>query len=163
VGQGDGHQLQHELEARVHNSDVSTINARMDGLAAFADERWRAHASLHAQLAKSLDEYKAAANEWRALVSDFKSDYVSLAEWRAEQRALIGRVDVLERTTVTEVAADASNLAMNTRIAVLEKVQLETSTEAATVRDLFTNGRNLILLLIAAIGVTITLIVFLRG
>ena len=140
------HQRQHKLEERLSDAAAELVSAQIkvletenDGQETLASERWRAHAEAHTALARALDEYKASANEWRRLVSEFKSDYLSLPEWKAEHRSLMTRVETLEQGRAMA------------------------ATEASTVRDLFGNMRNLLLLAIALIGVALTLITFFRG
>jgi uncharacterized membrane protein YqiK len=41
--------------------------------------RWQAHREQHDTIARALTEYKAQSNEWRALVSDMRASYATLA------------------------------------------------------------------------------------
>jgi len=68
---------------------------------AFSDERWKAHADkhadekeldsayreahaqLHSSVARNLDEYKTASNEWRAALADMRSSFATKGEVEA--------------------------------------------------------------------------------
>lgn len=164
------HQRQHRLERRLTDAAAELVAAQIhvlevenNGQEGLAEERWRAHSEVHAQLAEALKEYKAAANEWRSLVSDFKSDYLSLPEWKAEHRSLIARVETLERTALQVAEYQASHTSLVNRVSSLETNKTEMSAEASTVRSLFNTMRNLLLFIIALITVAVVLITFFKG
>ena len=140
------HQRQHKLEERLSDAAAELVSAQIkvleaenDGQVNLADERWQGHKEAHAQLAAQLEHSQSQANEWRGSLSDLRNTFVTMAEWKAEHRALITRVETLEQGRAMA------------------------ATEASTVRDLFGNMRNLLLLCIALIGVALTLITFFRG
>jgi len=64
---------------------------------------WAAHTEQHAVIARALTEYKTQSNEWRALVSDMRGSYVTLArieeiERHADQlHAELARAIAIER------------------------------------------------------------------
>ena len=126
-------------DRQLEEAEHVNLGARIDGRIELDDERWQAHARDHAVVADALKEYKMSANSRNELVAGIRGDFLSLAEWRAEHKALLTRVEALERVT-------AGNLV-----------------ESTTVRDIFTNARNLILLAIAVVGVIVSVIVFVRG
>src|SRR3990167_7560755 len=79
------------------------LAARMAGHWELDDERWRAHEKTHEQMASSLAEYKVLANEFRGALGDLRGTFLTQAEWHAEHRALVTRVEVIEAAVRAEV------------------------------------------------------------
>ncbi len=112
------------------------LASQIDALNSLTEERWGNHKDKHADLAAALAEYKVEANEWRNTLNDLRSTFVTDAEWKAEHRALLIRMEVTERALLTM------------------------QNEAITTRGLFANGRNLLLLIVAMVGVSVTVIAY---
>ena len=124
---------------RINDAERRLISQRLDAQATLMNERWTSHTDIHQHLEKSLDEYKASANEWRSLVSDMKADFLPQAEWSVEHKGLIARIELLEQQRVSSLA------------------------EQRAIREVFAQFRNLTLLIVALVGVAITVLVFFRA
>ena len=126
-------------EARRVAAEIALLEVENDGQVALANERWVGHKESHVELARALERSQAAANEWRGSLADLRNTFVTKVEWNAEHRALIGRMEAQEKS---------SNAA---------------STETKTVRGLFGDLRNLLLLVIGLVTAAVVLITLFKG
>jgi hypothetical protein len=119
------HDRQHTQHEKDHNADDMAVERAMV-----------AHAREHSIMDEALRAYKVEANEWRATLGDLRSQFVTAAEWNAEHRSLMTRVESMER------------------------LQVASQAESKGTSDVLGGMRNIILLMVAIVGVSLTILAF---
>ena len=128
---------------------LASVRERMDGHWMLSDERWSNHHEKHSDLAVQLAEYKAVSNEWRATLADFRGTAMTRAEYAAEHKAL-------------ETKLTASLGALDVRLDVLAQSLQTLNDRDTTAATLLNSGRNLILLAVAVVGVSLAVLSFIE-
>ena len=137
---------------RLNAAERKILGTEIQSIKDISEERWKAHMAAHVELAASLKEYKAVANEWRSTLSDFRADFLGLPEWKSEHNNVLLRLTNLERLSLTAAEYQTNHGLLVGRVDNLEKRADINDTERNTTRNVFTNGRNLLLLAIAIVG-----------
>lgn len=124
---------------------LDVIRERIGAHNTLSNERWEAHIREHQRLAEELLRSQKAANEWRTLVTDYRSGTVPREEYNAKHEAL-----------VTAQASDISRLEslidVNTTAIHDEKVA------ALAKRGLLGDGRALVAAVASIVALVATAI-----
>jgi hypothetical protein len=139
-----------EWNGRERRSNDDSLAERMDGHWRLDDERWVAHREKHTDLAQSLSEYKGAANEWRATLTDVRGTMLSRTEYAAEHKAL--------SSTIT---GDVDRL--EARVVAVERLMQTITDRQQVTRDNFTAIRNVIVFGFTILGSLVGLAIYLRA
>ncbi len=120
------------------NDRLDTVNGRIDGHINVENERWVGHKEQHADLARSLSEYKSDANEWRSTLSDLRITFIPKAEFQSEHRALEAKLLGEIASLTTKVETLDSRVDANT-------TDIKTgNTEQTARRGVFSDTRNVL-------------------
>lgn len=143
-----------DWDGQERRANVDSLSERMAGLTTLAMERWDSHHEKHKDLAQSLMEYKAAANEWRQTLADVRLTFLGRAEFVAEHKALV---------STTEAALDRLEARMTTLERAMQTITDRQQTERLTTRTIFGDLRNVIVLGFTILGGLISLAIYLKA
>jgi chromosome segregation ATPase len=125
---------------------LAIVDTRIKGAERLGEERWQGHKEQHADLAASLREYKAEANEWRRTVSDLRADFLLKTEFLSEHKAL----ESLLRGDITGLRSEHTSL--DGRLDTVERAIQSINDREVTTRSVLSSGRNLVILAFTIIG-----------
>lgn len=128
---------------------LATVAERIQANVDLEAEKWNGHKEQHLDLARSLREYKAEANEWRQTLADLRVTFIPKAEFQSEHRALEAKLlgEIASLTTKVDTLdqrVDTNRDDTKTVATDLRTGLATINTEQSARRGVFSDGRNVL-------------------